>query len=348
MTYTTAGTCPNSSTVSVTINAMDDASFSYSAAAFCVNQSDPIATVTGLTGGTFSSTTGLALSISTGTIDLSASTPGTYLITYTTAGTCPNSSSVSVTINDLNNAAFNYNSIYYCINDTDPTAVITGNTGGNFSAAVGLILNASNGTIDLSASIPGSYVVTYKSTGFCPNIATVSVPLIINDLDDASFSYANNTYGITDQDPTPIITGLAGGSFSSTAGLAINPNTGRIDLSTSAIGTYTVTYTTAGPCINSSNFQIIIDQTSSISEEAILSSLALYPNPARDVLYIKSSSLISFSKAAIYDLQGRLIRDVNVNTIDLGIQIDDLETTYYFIVLHTTDNQKVVKQFIKH
>jgi len=119
VTYTTAGTCQNSSTVSVTINAMDDASFSYSAAAFCVNESDPTLTVTGLTGGTFSSTTGLALSTSTGTIDLSASTPGTYSVTYTTAGTCPNSSSVSVTINAMDDASFGYSSINYCANETD-------------------------------------------------------------------------------------------------------------------------------------------------------------------------------------------------------------------------------------
>ena len=38
----------------------------------------------------------------TGTIDLSASTPNTYEVTYTTTGTCPNSSSVNVTVNALN------------------------------------------------------------------------------------------------------------------------------------------------------------------------------------------------------------------------------------------------------
>ncbi|TGV00129.1 hypothetical protein EM932_20735, partial [Flavivirga rizhaonensis] len=88
----------NSSTASVTINALDDAGFSYSAAAYCADATDPTPSITGLTGGTFSSTLGLSLTAGTGLIDVSTSTPGTYTVTYTTAGTCPNSSTASVTI----------------------------------------------------------------------------------------------------------------------------------------------------------------------------------------------------------------------------------------------------------
>ena len=36
----------------------------------------------------------LSMNASTGAIDVSASTPGTYTVTYTTYGTCPNSSNV--------------------------------------------------------------------------------------------------------------------------------------------------------------------------------------------------------------------------------------------------------------
>lgn len=58
------------------------------------------------------------------------------------------------------------------------------------------------------------------------------------------FTYSGTMYDQTDTNPTPIITGVAGGTFSSTpAGLSINPSTGTIDLATSALGTYQVTYT---------------------------------------------------------------------------------------------------------
>ena len=257
VTYTTAGTCPNSSNVSVTINALDDASFSYAAAAYCVDASDPTPTITGLSGGTFSSTASLSLNTSTGVVDLSASTPGTYTVTYTTAGTCPNSSNVSVTINALDDASFSYAAAAYCVDASDPTPTITGLSGGAFSSSAGLSLNTSTGLVDLSASTPGTYSVTYTTTGTCPNSSNVSVT--INALDDASFSYDAAAYCVDAFDPTPTITGLAGGTFSSTAGLSLNTSTGVVDLSASTPGTYTVTYTTAGSCPNSSNVSVTIN-----------------------------------------------------------------------------------------
>jgi hypothetical protein len=256
VTYTTAGTCSNSSGVSVTINALDDASFSYPAADYCISDADPTPTITGLTGGSFSSTAGLSLDPITGVIDVSDSTAGTYTVTYTAAGTCPNSSDVDITINALDDASFSYSAADYCAIDADPTPTITGLTGGSFSSTTGLSIDASTGVIDVSASTPGTYTVTYTTAGTCPNSSDVDIT--IDALDDASFSYSASTYLSTDEDPTPTITGLAGGSFSSTAGLSLDANSGAIDLSASAPGVYTVTYTTAGTCPNSSDVSIII------------------------------------------------------------------------------------------
>jgi hypothetical protein len=257
VTYTTSGTCPNSSSVSVTVNNVDDASFTYDAAAYCADDSDPTPTITGLAGGTFSSSGGLSINASTGVIDVSASTAGTYTVTYTTAGTCPNSAGVSVTVNALDDASFSYDAAAYCIDDADPTPTITGLAGGTFSSGGGLTLNAATGAIDVSTSTPGTYTITYTTTGTCPNSSGVSVT--INAIDDASFTYDAAAYCANDTDPTPTITGLAGGSFSSTGGLAINAATGAIDVSASTPGTYTVTYTTAGTCPNSSDVSVTVN-----------------------------------------------------------------------------------------
>ncbi len=256
VTYTTAGSCPNSSNVSVTINALDDASFGYSSAAYCTNDADPSATITGLTGGTFSSGVGLSINASTGAIDVSVSTPGVYTVTYTTTETCPNSSNVSVAINVLDDASFGYSSAAYCQNDTDPIPTITGLAGGTFSSGTGLSIIASTGAIDVSASTPGTYTVTYTTTGSCPNNSSVSVT--VNALDDASFSYVASIYCVADADPTPTVTGLAGGTFSSGAGLSINASTGVIDVSASTSGTYSVAYLTSGTCPNTSSVSVSI------------------------------------------------------------------------------------------
>jgi hypothetical protein len=60
-------------------------SIAYSASSYCTSDSDPTPSETNHAGaGTYGSTTGLVfVSTSTGQIDLSASTAGTYTITYT-------------------------------------------------------------------------------------------------------------------------------------------------------------------------------------------------------------------------------------------------------------------------
>ena len=166
VTYTTAGTCSNTSSVQVTIHPLDDASFSYPRLSYCKSDSDPIPaySVSNPYWRNFTAGSGLSFtSSSTGIID-SASTSGTYTVTFTTNGNCPQSSSRVVTINDLDDASFNYAKAAYCINESDPSAIITGTTLGKFTSSSGLIFtNTYSGTIDLDASIPGTYTVTYTT-----------------------------------------------------------------------------------------------------------------------------------------------------------------------------------------
>ena len=105
VTYTVQGV---SSTQEVTVNAVDDATFSYSSNSYTPSSSNPTPTISGTTGGTFSSTTGLVFvdsgtntGSSTGQINLSSSTTGSYVITYNTPSSnpCPSSSTFSLAIN---------------------------------------------------------------------------------------------------------------------------------------------------------------------------------------------------------------------------------------------------------
>ena len=71
----------------IDIHYNDFAEFSYSASSYDINDSDPSPTIVGLTGGAFTSTTGLTIDTNTGVIDLSASSNGNYVVTYS-VGTC--------------------------------------------------------------------------------------------------------------------------------------------------------------------------------------------------------------------------------------------------------------------
>ena len=84
---TSGGPCPGTSTQTLTINSNDDASFAYGLTSYCELSQDPSPVINGVTGGTFSSTSGLVINSSTGEIDLDSSTAGTYVVTYSTAST---------------------------------------------------------------------------------------------------------------------------------------------------------------------------------------------------------------------------------------------------------------------
>ncbi|MFM7668498.1 MAG: gliding motility-associated C-terminal domain-containing protein, partial [Bacteroidota bacterium] len=94
-----ANGCPV--TISGNYTGAQTASLTYNDDLFCLDDPDPISTIVGTQGGTYSSTSGITLNSTTGSVDLSSSLPGTYLISYTTPGPlCPATDSYSITIQD--------------------------------------------------------------------------------------------------------------------------------------------------------------------------------------------------------------------------------------------------------
>ncbi|MFL5762802.1 MAG: gliding motility-associated C-terminal domain-containing protein [Bacteroidia bacterium] len=249
-TITATGGCPAvTATSSITINAVQSAAFSYSSSTFCNTGANPVPTITGTAGGTFSaSPAGLSfVSTSTGEINAGSTTLGTYTVTYTTPGPCPGTATASVTITSNPIATFGYTGSPYCQTAADPSPTFSGGgTAGAFSSTAGLVfVSTATGQVDLSASTPGTYTVTntIAASGGCP-AATATATITIEAPPDATFSYAG-PYCTTGTDPSPTLTGTAG-TFTSTAGLSINSSTGIVDLSASTAGTYTVTNTVAG------------------------------------------------------------------------------------------------------
>src|SRR6185369_17916339 len=148
-----------------------------------------------------SSTPGLVFAnINTGEIDLAASTPGTYTVTNTipAAGGCPEvTATSSVTITAAPVATFSYAGSPYCQNATNPSPTFSGGgVAGTFSSTSGLVFaNVNTGQIDLSASTPGTYIVTntIAAAGGCPDVTATS-SVTITALPVATFSYTGTPY----------------------------------------------------------------------------------------------------------------------------------------------------------
>ena len=72
-------------TTSVTITTAPSATISYAGTPYCSNGGSASVSLTGTSGGTYSSTAGLSINAGTGAVNLATSTAGTYTVTYTIA-----------------------------------------------------------------------------------------------------------------------------------------------------------------------------------------------------------------------------------------------------------------------
>ncbi|MBK7129928.1 MAG: gliding motility-associated C-terminal domain-containing protein [Crocinitomicaceae bacterium] len=252
ITYTISGSCGAADTETITVNAVDNASFSYTGSPFCVSGVDPLATVTGTPGGTFTITAPGVINVSNGTIDLSASGAGTFTITYNTGGTCPASSTASVTIISTANTTITAAGPF--CEDDPSTTLVAATPGGTWSGPG--ITNAATGQFDPGVAGAGTHTITYTISGSCGGSSTTTI--VVNPFESATISYAASSFCSSDADPFPTIMGTIGGTFTIDNGGVINSTTGIIDISASGTGTFTVTYTTGGVCFDVSTFNITI------------------------------------------------------------------------------------------
>lgn len=154
-----------------------------------------------------------------------------------------------------------------------------------------IVINSTTGEIDLDQTTPGTYVVTYTVQG-----VSSTQEVTVNAVDDATFSYSSNSYTPSSSNPTPTISGVTGGTFSSTTGLVFvdsgtntGSSTGEINLSSSTPNSYVITYNTpsSNPCPSSSTFSLVINYPYQI--EVVIPSddlvFPIYGNSSADANY---------------------------------------------------------------
>ncbi|MGN6292916.1 MAG: gliding motility-associated C-terminal domain-containing protein [Chitinophagaceae bacterium] len=248
--------------VTVTINSLPVATISYPGSPYCQAASSSVAvTQTGQGGGTYSSTAGLAINPTTGVINITASTPGTYTVTYNFSnGSCSNTTTTVVTI-VANPVLVINNPAAVCAPasvDLTAAAITAGSTPGlsfvYFTDAAGTTTLPNPSAITSS----GTYYIQGSAASGCKT-PVKAVTVTINPLPVASISYAGSPFCTSGGSATVTQTGQGGGSYSSTPGLSINPTTGEVNLSASTPGTYTITYTFSnGSCTNTATTTLTI------------------------------------------------------------------------------------------
>ncbi len=168
---------------------------------------------------------------------------------------------VTVSITSVANPQFQYSAGTFCTTAINPTPVINNPSGGTFSAApAGLVfVSTTTGQINVAASIPGKYVISFAGNGACPT-TTNAIINIINTPPDAQFSYGSLCQDLAKALPA-FPAGASSGIFSASSPNLVfaNPSTGEINLLKSKAGVYNITNTiAAGGTCGSSTFTLAI------------------------------------------------------------------------------------------
>ncbi len=171
--------CNASDTFDVTINVSDTAFILYPGNMYCLNDSNVTPLIYGTTGGNYSSAPGIDLDSLTGEVDISNSSSGIYSVTYhTTSISCPDSAIFTLFLSDVDDASFAYDSSTYCLSGNDPTPILNGTTGGQFSSDSLLVIDSLTGVIDLDASTDTTHTITYTTSGSCPDSFSINITIV--------------------------------------------------------------------------------------------------------------------------------------------------------------------------
>lgn len=350
--YITSGSCPDTATANIVILQNDDANFAYNGSSFCTSGANASPSSTPATGGGSysSSPAGLILNATSGLITVASSTVGSYTVTYTTSGSCPDTAAINIQITASGSADFIYANASFCNSANNPSPNILGIGGGTFSSSAGLSINSSSGQIDLSASTPGTYTVNYNVSGSCPASDSTTVSILQSDAATISYAAANATFNSSIQDtvyafictnpiPAALVFGTQGGTFTTNeSGVILNSVTGEISspISNLNFGPSVFVYTTAGACPAIDTFWV--SSTCATAIATLNDDIKLYPNPSFDGNFNLEGNFDGAAEIDVYNLLGAKVQTINMNLFSgkNSIQINrELPKGEYLLLLKT-------------
>ena len=236
VTYTMAasgGCSVQTATTSVTITALPSATISYTGTPYCAGAGSATITMLGTSGGSYSSTSGLSINSSTGSVNLATSTPSAYTVTYAipAAGGCslyttttgitinPKVSGLSFAAGATSTRCQGSGSVTYTASATNSTGITYSLDATSLSA--GNSINSSTGTVTYVAGWAGTSTITAIAAGCSPMTTTHTVTTSATPSVSASTTYTcvgGSTGTITasgSAGTSPFSYNLNGGSYQS-------------------------------------------------------------------------------------------------------------------------------------
>lgn len=339
---TTDAGCTNTVIETIDVDPQGDASFSYPSATVCDQDANPMPTVTGDAGGTFSSTAGIDIDASTGEIDLANTTLGNYTITYTTAGPCANSETFDIEITGALDATISGNNDL--CEDDDPVILTAADGGGTWSADCGICIDASTGEFDPLVSGVGTFTIDYVIAGACG--ASDQVSLTVNESPTADFTYTGETLNGGEVSFTNTSTGNAFNSWDFDDG---NTSTDENPTNTYASGgVYLVCLIveSADGCIDEYCETITVDTDNASVNNWESNSVKIYPNPSGQENVTIEMDNAEFSYEVV-DVTGKVLFTGNKIQDKVTLNFSNESAGLYFVKVTNKELTNSYKLIVK-
>ena len=219
------------------------------------------------------------LNFGNGAVNFGSAAPNPY--TYSLSPECSTQTCIVASASATTVTGFSYVSpLCQSASNPSPTFVSGYTPGGTFSAnSINLSINPSTGLINLAASLPGTYIITYSiAASSCSPAGSSTFSFTVNASTTPVTGFTYTTPVCKNGVNPVVIPGsgfTSGGSYSYVAipsglstGLSFSTSTGAINLASSTAGTYTVTYSVAASgcrVAGNSTFTITINPLPTIS-----------------------------------------------------------------------------------
>jgi len=95
----------------------------------------------------------------------------------------------------------------------------------------------------------------------------------------------------------------------------------------------------------SCSFTLTIDESLSVNDSELTTQWMFYPNPTSDLLHIDYSGYAAIRSIAVFDLQGRIVRNMKSTSLENLISMKGLSTNIYFVKI-TTSLGSIVKRIV--
>lgn len=377
VTYTVPGCPAFTTTASVSITAPAVATIAYANNSFCSGASAQSVTLTGTSGGVYSSTAGLSINSLTGTITPTTSTIGNYTVTYTiaTSGGCAAyAATASVAIAQAVTSSFTQN---ICQGETYAFGSYLADTTGNYAdttttssgcdsiTTLHLTVNASpnaNISADTTIFCPGdstqicapsglsSYQWNTGAIGACV-FATNAGNLYVTVTDANNCSAESNHVAISVHQLPPVSVSVNGDTLSAYNGVAYQwyLNGSSINNAQSDIyvaqqsGDYQVQITDTNGCKAISNV-IQVNPTGLIEINA--EEFEVYPNPVENGKWsLVCSNKMVGNLLEIFDASGRLLYKAEITNPKSEIEFNPAIGVYYVRI--NASGKNIVRKLIR-